>query len=322
MSQSWNVTEREITPEAALPSRRKLLGGLGLGATAVAGGLGLWWWLDPGSSDEVIAAGQVQGLDARGYPASRHERFAELDRPLTVETEAARYCNFFEFSSGKQVWRSIRPFQPIPWTLSVDGLVARPRTFDLDDLRRLFALEERLYRLRCVEAWAMAIPWTGFPLASLLRKVEPLPEARFVRFVSFERPGEASQQQSRRFPWPYCEGLTLREATNELTFLATGLYGHPLLKQHGAPIRLVVPWKYGYKSAKSIVRIELTRDQPATFWNTVAPHEYGFESNVNPDVPHPRWSQKTERMLGTGEVRPTLLYNGYGEWVADLYSGR
>ena len=166
----------------------------------------------------------------------------------------------------------------------------------------------------------MAIPWTGFPLAELLRQAEPLPGAGFVRFISFERPGEAGQQTDRSLPWPYSEGLTLAEATNELAFIATGMYGHPLLKQHGAPIRLVVPWKYGFKSAKSLVRIELTDQQPATFWNTLAPHEYDFLANVNPALPHPRWSQEYDTMLGTGEVRPTQIYNGYGAWVAKLYS--
>jgi sulfoxide reductase catalytic subunit YedY len=166
----------------------------------------------------------------------------------------------------------------------------------------------------------MAIPWTGFPLAELIRQAEPLPSARFVRFVTFDRPREAGQQSDRSMPWPYSEGLTLAEATNELAFIATGMYGHPLLKQHGAPVRLVAPWKYGFKSAKSLVRIELTDKQPATFWNTLAPHEYGFQANVNPGEPHPRWSQQFERMLGTGEVRRTQIYNGYGEWVAKLYS--
>ncbi len=321
MTSSWNVPEREITPEAALPSRRRLLHGAVLGGTAFAGGLTLWKWLDQGSSDEVLATGRVRDAGDKNYPALLNDHFADLDRPLTAETEAGRYCNFYEFSSRKEVYRFIQPFRPIPWTLRVDGLVARPRTFDLDDLLRLFPLEERRYRLRCVEAWAMALPWTGFPLAELLRRVEPLPEARFVRFVSFERPAEAPRQRSRHFPWPYCEGLTLKEAGNELTFLATGMYGHPLLKQNGAPLRLVVPWKYGYKSAKSIVRIELTRERPSTFWNILVPREYGFVSNVNPNVPHPRWSQKSERMLGTGEVRPTKLYNGYAEWVAELYHG-
>jgi methionine sulfoxide reductase catalytic subunit len=319
MFRSWNLPESAATPEAALLSRRAALAGLVGGGVTLAAGAGLTWWAQRGTETDVLAAGVVAVPNARLYPAVRSPRFATVDRPLTAESEAARYCNFYEFSITKEVWRYVEPFHPLPWQLEVTGLVARPRTFDLDDLTRQFPLEERIYRHRCVEAWAMAVPWTGFPLAALVKHVEPLAAARFVRFVTFDRPAEASRQQSRELPWPYTEGLTLAEATNELAFLATGIYGHALLKQHGAPIRVVVPWKYGFKSAKSIVRMEFTAEQPATFWNTLAPHEYDFEANVNPAVPHPRWSQAREHMLGTGEVRPTQPYNGYGEWVAGLY---
>jgi sulfoxide reductase catalytic subunit YedY len=320
MTQSWNLPERLATPEAAVVSRRRLLKKLGLG-TAIfgAGAAGLWWWQFGGTDEQVLARGNVPAGPEGLYPAATNPTFPNVDRALTPEAAAARYCNFYEFSSGKQVWRYVEPFQPVPWKLEVTGLAARPTTFGVDDLLHAFPLQERIYRHRCVETWAMAVPWTGFPLASLLRKVEPLPAAKFVRFVSFHRPGEASRQKIASFPWPYTEGLTLPEATNELTFLATGMYGHPLLKQHGAPLRLVVPWKYGFKSAKSIIRIELTADRPATFWNTVGPNEYDFWANVNPGIPHPRWSQAQERMLGTGEVHPTRIYNGYGEWVGGLY---
>jgi sulfoxide reductase catalytic subunit YedY len=321
MPHPWNLPEGEATPEKALLSRRRWLRSAGLGGLALTGAVGgtTYWWLYGGSRDEVLSPRQ-DAPDDRLYPASRNPKFADADRPLTDEGDAARYTNFYEFTSTKNVWRSVNPFQPRPWTVKVAGLVAKPRTYDFDDLLRSFSLEERVYRHRCVEAWAMVVPWTGFPLADLIRQAEPLPEAKFVRFVSFHRPAEAPMQADRRMPWPYTEGLTLAEATNELAFLATGMYGHPLLKQHGAPFRLVVPWKYGYKSAKSIVRIELTDRPPATFWNTMQPNEYDFAANVNPDVPHPRWSQRQERMLGTGETRPTLLYNGYGAWVAGLYS--
>jgi sulfoxide reductase catalytic subunit YedY len=319
MSSLWNLPERELTPEAVVLSRRRWLKRLGLGSIALGAGAGLWWLMDRGSEEEVLASGRIFTPAAELYPAAGNPRFHELDRPFTAEADAARYCNFYEFSSSKQVWRVVGPFQPVPWTLEVGGLVAKPRTYDLDDLLHAFPLEERNYRHRCVEAWAMAVPWTGFPLASLLRQAEPLPSARFVRFVSFNRPAEAPRLRNRSHPWPYTEGLTLAEATNELALLATGMYGHPLAKQHGAPVRLVVPWKYGFKSAKSLVRIELTAEQPATFWNTLSPHEYDFWANVNPDVPHPRWSQQSERMLGTGEVRATQLYNGYAQWVAGLY---
>jgi sulfoxide reductase catalytic subunit YedY len=320
MSEPWNLPERDVTPEKATRSRRRWLkvaaaGALGLGAAGAA-----WWYLlRPGSDREVLGTSSFDPPGKDLYPAKRADRFAEVDRPLTDEAEAARYTNFYEFSSLKDVWRKIDAFAPVPWQVEVSGLVARPRTYDIDDLVRAFPLEERVYRHRCVEAWAMAVPWTGFPLAALLKSAEPLPAARFVRFVSFHNPRQASGQKNRSHPWPYTEGLTLAEATNELAFIATGMYGHPLLKQHGAPVRLVVPWKYGFKSAKSVVGIELTATPPATFWNTISPHEYDFAANVNPAVPHPRWSQRNEHMLGTGEVRPTQLYNGYGEWVAKLY---
>jgi sulfoxide reductase catalytic subunit YedY len=307
-----------VTPEEALLSRRRWLKRIGLGAVALgAAGTagGAWWALRGGSDAEVLAPGSGEGPGGDLYPATPHPDFRSADRPLTAEAEAARYCNFYEFSSFKSVWRHVDAFRALPWSVDVSGLVASPKTYDIDDLVRAFPLEERVYRHRCVEAWAMVVPWTGFPLAKLLRRAEPLPEARYVRFVSFDRP----RQANRSLPWPYTEGLTLAEATNELVFLASGMYGHPLLKQHGAPVRLVVPWKYGFKSGKSVVRIELTDRQPATFWNTLAPHEYGFEANVDPAVPHPRWSQASERMLGTGERRPTLLYNGYGDWVGKLY---
>jgi sulfoxide reductase catalytic subunit YedY len=319
MGNAWDLPDRELTPELALRSRRRFLKWAGLGGVGVALGAGVWWWNRKGSDDEVLGAGIVEGAGSDLYPAQLNAVFRDLDRPLTDKAEAARYCNFYEFTTSKDVWRSVKLFQALPWQVEVTGLVAKPQTFDLDDLLRVFALEERNYRHRCVEAWAMAVPWTGFPLAALVRKVEPLADAKFVRFVTFQRPAQASRQRHRFEPWPYTEGLTLAEATNELAFLATGIYGQPLLKQHGAPIRLVVPWKYGFKSAKSIERIEFTDQQPATFWNTLTPREYDFEANVNPDKPHPRWSQVAERMLGTGERRPTQMYNGYGEWVAKLY---
>jgi len=319
MPRSWDSPQRDVTPEATRLNRRAVLKWAGLGTLAFGSGVGLWWWRRRGTDAQVLGTGQADGKFANFFPAKRNPRFAGVDRPISAEAPVARYCNFYEFSADKYVWRSVDAFQPLPWKLEVGGLVARPRTFDLDDMHCEFPLEERIYRHRCVEAWAMVIPWTGFPLATLLKKAEPLPGARFVRFESFYRPDEAPRQRFDRLPWPYNEGLTLAEATNELAFVATGMYGHPLLKQHGAPVRLVVPWKYGFKSAKSVVRIELTADRPTTFWNTLAPTEYGFEANVEPHVPHPRWSQKEERMLGTGEIRLSLLYNGYGEWVAGMY---
>lgn len=318
MSESWNRPEREVTSESALVSRRRWLKGVGYGAAALTTGGGAWLWYQ-GTDKQVIGHGKYIGPGTDLYPFAINRKFRDAERAVSSEATIARYCNFYEFSSTKQVWRWVDSFQPVPWSLEVTGLVAKPKTYDIDDLLRVFQLEERIYRHRCVETWAMVVPWTGFPLADLIRAADPLLGARFVRFVGFDRPGEASRQTSRNQPWPYTEGLTLAEATNELTFLATGMYGHPLLKQHGAPIRLVVPWKYGYKSAKSIVRIEVTDKQPATFWNTLVPWEYDFQANVNPQVPHPRWSQAHEHMLGSGETFPTRLYNGYGECVAGMY---
>jgi sulfoxide reductase catalytic subunit YedY len=320
MTQAWDLPESQATPQKAVLSRRRLLRNLGLGSIgALVGGAGFWWLNREAPDESIFDAGQYGAAASDLYPAKIHPAFADAGREITTEVAAARYTNFYEFSSFKWVWRQVGSFKPLPWTLEIDGLVARPQTYDIDDLVRAFPLEQRVYRHRCVEAWAMTVPWEGFPLAALLRKAEPLPGARYVRFVSFDRPGEASRQTDRSQPWPYTEGLTLAEATNELAFVATGMYGHPLLKQHGAPVRLVVPWKYGFKSAKSLVRIELTEKQPRTFWNTLAANEYGFEANVEPTVPHPRWSQTSERLLGTGERVPTRYLNGYGEWVGKLY---
>jgi len=311
------------TPEPVFTSRRKWLLATGAGALAI-GGLAWWRW-SRGSDDEVIAAGRwnpdSEARLARFYPARSSELF-EYGRAETPAAAAARYTNFYEFSQFKWCWKYVGRFQPDPWKLAVDGLCRQPLELDLDDLYQQFAkdLQERQYRHRCVEKWAMAVPWTGIPLAAVLQAADPLPQATHVRFVSFDRPSEAPHRAtSDIFPWPYTEGLTLPEAMNDLTFLALGVYGQPLLKQHGAPVRLVVPWKYGYKSAKSIVRIELVGREPATFWNTLNPAAYPFQSNVDPAVPRP-WDQSSERLLGSGDVVPTQKYNGYAKWVAGLYS--
>ena len=316
MSHPSDLPQRQATPETALLSRRRLLG---LGAVAAAAGLvggGTWWAMQGGSDEQVQDTVVRPPIAPQLYPATLSPRFAEAGRPLTDAPAAARYCNFYEFSTGKAVWRYVGPFQANPWQVEVAGLVDHPRVWDIDALVRAFPLEERVCRHRCVEAWAMVVPWVGFPLARLLKKAGVKSGARYVRFVSFDNP--ANRGDTRK-PWPYTEGLTLAEATNELAFLATGMYGKPLLKQHGAPVRLVLPWKYGFKGAKSLARIEVTDERPVTFWNTLAPHEYDFWANVDPAIPHPRWSQASERMLGTNERYPTVKYNGYGEWVAKLY---
>ncbi len=246
----------------------------------------------------------------------------EYGDPLTPYEAITNYNNYYEFSTDKEaVARLAKDFQTRPWTIEVSGLVAKPQVFDIEELLRKYPQEERIYRLRCVEGWSMVIPWLGFPLSKLLNDVEPLSSARYVSFLSVSRPEEMPGMRSSFYPWPYREGLRLDEALHPLTILASGLYGEMLPNQNGAPLRLVVPWKYGFKSAKAIVKIELTETQPATFWNLIAPDEYGFYSNVNPQKPHPRWSQATERRIGESGRRPTLMFNGYAEEVAHLYSG-
>ena len=334
---SWEIPDREATPADVYQNRRKFLRTLG-GASA-AGlllGCGSESVLQPTKGTEAPPQGPPDGppdpapqldrpdqnlnFDEALYPAPTNPDFSTLDRPLTNPDVAATWNNFYEFTTTKDVAPLVEKFKPHPWTVEVAGLVRQPLTYDIDHLVRLLPLEERLYRFRCVEAWAMAVPWTGFPMKAFIDLVQPLSAARYVKMTTFLRPQESPGQWiDPESPWPYTEGLTMAEATNELTLMATGIYGGELPKQHGAPIRLVVPWKYGYKSIKSIVRIEFTSAQPRTFWNDLAPHEYGFESNVDPKVPHPRWSQATERMLGTNKIRDTLLYNGYQKYVAHLY---
>jgi len=255
-------------------------------------------------------------------PPTVSQNTDELGDPLTSFEAITNYNNFYEFSMSKEaVARLAQGFTVAPWTITVGGLVNNPKTYDIDDLRKRFPQEERIYRLRCVEGWSMVIPWLGFPLGALLREVDPQSRARYVRFETVMRPEEMPGQRDPYFPWPYVEGLRLDEAMHDLTILSTGLYGKQLLPQNGAPVRLVVPWKYGFKSIKSIVKIDLVEEQPTSLWMASAPHEYGFYANVNPDVPHPRWSQATERRIGELGRRPTLKFNGYEEEVAALYAG-
>jgi len=306
----WEIVpERETTPEAVWLDRRRLL------KAAVA-------------SSALLAAGPLSSVFADDkkdgpYPSKRNEKY-KLDRPLTDEKVAGKFNNFYEFTNEKPAVRFVSGrFKPEPWKVEVTGLCNKPATFDLDDIRKIDH-EERLYRHRCVEAWSMAVPWIGFPMAKLLEKVDPTADAKFVRFVSLSRPEEMpgiKDNHDPKYHWPYFEAITIEEAKNELALFVTGIYGKKLPNPHGAPIRAVLPWKYGYKSAKIIVKIELVKDRPETFWHTAYPEEYGFFSNVNPEVPHPRWSQAQEHLLGSpkDEKRATLLYNGYGELVADLY---
>ena len=306
----WEMPEREATPEEFYLSRRQFIKKVGWRGMSTALALAGWGGAKAVSRRE----------DKKIYPAKRNEKFA-LDRPLTDEWATAHYNNFYEFTTAKErVADLVGKFQTSPWTVEITGLVAKPLRFDSEDLIRRMPLEERLYRHRCVEAWSMAVPWTGFPMKALVELAQPLSTAKFVRLLSFNKPEQAPGIKSQSwYSWPYYEGLRMDEAINELTMLVTGIYGHALPKQNGAPLRLVTPWKYGYKSIKSITKIEFVDKQPHTFWNDLAPAEYDFLSNVNPQVPHPRWSQATEQPIPDGPRRPTLRYNGYGAQVAALY---
>ncbi|MBD2068413.1 protein-methionine-sulfoxide reductase catalytic subunit MsrP [Leptolyngbya sp. FACHB-671] len=320
--QSWQLPERDVTSEAAFFNRRqflKTLVGAGIGGSIA----GLWGCQSKSVETEepLLGTSPLQGAPNSAFLD------AGSDRPLTNEMLAATYNNFYEYGGSKHIWRNAQALPTEDWKVEVTGLVNNPRTFDLDDLQRTFPLEERVYRFRCVEAWAMVVPWIGFPMNALIAAVDPTPQAKFVRFTSFydSQVTKGPGLHSRFLPWPYTEGLRIEEMANELAFFAVGIYGHTLPKQHGAPIRAVLPWKYGFKGAKSIVSIEFTDTQPATYWNTISSSEYKFDANVEPQVPHPRWSQAKERLIGSGsefswEERPTLLYNGYEEYVAELYA--
>lgn len=319
----WSLPERLATPETTFWDRRQVLRGLGLaGAGLLAGACA------PSDDPRYVTRPALGARYAERFPAPRNDAYGlGDDRRPTPEIIAAKENNFYELTQDKwAVWelaqRYARRHPPEPWTVEVGGLVHRPRTLDLDDLLTGFELEERLYRFRCVERWAMQVPWTGFPLARLIDACNPLGSARYVRFVSFLDPRHLPGQRAQdHYPWPYFEALRLDEARHPLAFAVVGVYGHALPMQHGAPWRLAIPWKYGYKGPKSVVRIELLAERPETFWHTAAPDEYGFFSNVDPHKPHPRWSQEVEIDIGTGDRRPSLPYNGYTQ-VAGLYDGR
>ncbi len=303
----WEIPEREATPEALFVARRTLLKA---GAAALL-------------AETMLPLPLFAATDPTAdlYPAKRNSAY-KLDRPVTPEAVNSHYNNFYEFGMSKNAGEAASALPIRPWSVQFDGLVEKPQTLAIDDLIRRMPLEERLYRHRCVEAWSMAIPWTGFALKALVAYAKPLAAAKYVRMQTFMDPKIAPGQRQFWYPWPYVEGLTMAEASNELAFMVTGAYGKPLAKCFGAPLRLATPWKYGFKSIKSITRISFVAERPKTFWETLGPSEYGFWANVNPNVPHPRWSQATEEILGTGgERRPTLLFNGYAEQVAGLYTG-
>ena len=305
----WDMPDRLATPEHLVFNRRALLAG---GASAMV--------LAPGaaSAQRVSDLANLPDPTADLYPAKRNEAY-KLDRPITDETINTHYNNFYEFGTDKDISAPSQALRIRPWTVKIDGLVEKPMEVGIDDLIRKMTLEERTYRHRCVEAWSMAIAWTGFPFRKLVDFARPLGSAKYVKMTTFMDKQMAPGQRVAWYPWPYIEGLTMAEAANELTFLATGAYGHPIARQQGAPLRLAVPWKYGFKSIKSIVQFSFVEKRPVGLWEALQSSEYGFWANVNPAVPHPRWSQATEEVIGTGERRPTLIFNGYGDYVAGLY---
>ena len=289
----WEIADREATPEHLVLRRR----------TVLAGTAGM-----------ILAPGLAA---AQGAPRSPKY---DAGREITPERDATTYNNFYEFGTDKSISRAAQRLVTSPWTIRIEGLVDQPKTIDLDDLLKKVQLEERVYRHRCVEGWAMTVPWTGFQLSELVKMANPTAAAKYVAFETMADPKTMPGLRLSAFEWPYVEGCTMAEANNELAFLVTGMYGKAVPKQDGAPIRLVLPWKYGFKAAKSIVKITFTDKRPTTFWEGLQPAEYGFWANVNPAVPHPRWSQATERLLGNDQRVPTKIYNGYGEFVAPLYS--
>jgi sulfoxide reductase catalytic subunit YedY len=315
------IRSSEITPEHLYLSRRKFLAGVG----ALAAG-SLLAACAPAALQPMPTSTSSPGTTppAAGSPiaSAGSAQTDELGDALTPIDAVTAYNNYYEFSTDKEAVAPLsKGFVTSRWTVAVGGLVNKPKTYGVEELLAKFTQEERIYRLRCVEGWSMVIPWQGFPLASLLSEVEPMSTAKYVRFETLYDPKRMPGQTSAWYKWPYAEGLRLDEAMHPLTILSTGLYGKALLPQNGAPIRLVVPWKYGFKSIKAIVKIDLVEEQPISLWMAAAPNEYGFYSNVNPDVPHPRWSQATERRIGELSRRKTLLFNGYGEEVARLYAG-
>ena len=307
----WEIAENQVTPQDVYLNRRQIMAGIGAAAGALTIG-----------SPSLFAATDPT---ARYYPANKNPVFADAGRPVTDEKLNITYNNFYEFGTSKRISRAATALKIRPWEIRIDGEVEKPFTIGFDDLLKKVSLEERIIRHRCVEAWSMVVPWTGFALKQLVNLAQPKSSAKFIRFQTFHDPAMAPGQKKPLFgsglPWPYTEGLTIKEAVNDLAFMVTGAYGKPVAKPMGAPLRLHTPWKYGFKSIKSINHITFMEKRPVGFWEEIQSSEYGFWANVNPKVPHPRWSQAFERILGTNEKVPTQLFNGYGEFVADLYAG-
>lgn len=307
----WVMPERLATPEAVYFNRRQILKSLGMGGMMAAGAPLI-------ALHSAMPASAATSATTWPKQIPRNPAF-QLDRDMTEEKHATSYVNFYEFGTGQNAAMLAQALPTSPWNLTIDGLVAKPLQIGFEDLLAQQNIEERLYRHRCVEAWAMAVPWAGFPMSEIVKLAAPLNSAKYILMETLVDEESMPGLSQFWYPWPYQEAVTMAEAMNPLAFIATGLYGKPLPKQNGAPIRLVLPWKYGFKSIKSIVRFTFTADRPATFWQKVQGQEYGFWANVNPEVAHPRWSQATERMLGSNEILPTQIYNGYGAEVAHLY---
>jgi sulfoxide reductase catalytic subunit YedY len=303
----WALPESAAMPESVYLNRRSILSAMGFGGALA---------LTPGFA-------RAMGPTPPDWPGAveTNPAYADAGRALTPEEISARYNNFYEFGSHKQIYDAAQALETEGWTVAIDGLVEEPFTISTDDLIAKMPIEERMIRHRCVEAWSMVVPWIGFPLAELVKLAKPLGSAKYLRFETFQDSDVARGQRQFWYPWPYVEAVTMGEATNELAFMVTGAYGKVLHKQFGAPVRLHLPWKYGFKSIKSIVRISFVEERPVSFWEELAANEYGFWANVNPDVRHPRWSQAEERVIGTSDTVPTQIFNGYGAQVAHLYDG-
>jgi sulfoxide reductase catalytic subunit YedY len=312
----WEIPERKVTPEHVYLNRRKFLARASAGLVAGVGGL-----IMPGDAGFSLLAKQEPAQALAPLKAPRNPEY-KTDRPITAERIATGYNNYYEFTEVKdQVWKVAQDFKPRPWQIEFKGDIEKPFKIDVDELIKKMTLEERVYRHRCVERWVVIFPWIGFPMKKLVEFAKPTSKARYIRMVSFFRPGQAPGQRGGTWDayWPYYEGLTMEEANNELAFMVVGAYGKVLPNQNGSPIRLHMPWKYGFKSIKAITKFEFVEKKPPTFWHTAVPNEYDFEANVNPNKPHPRWSQAHEQLVETGETVPTKLYNGYEKYVAQLY---
>lgn len=307
----WEIADRHATDEGVYLRRRAFVAAMGLGG-AIGGAL----LAAPG-----LALAQDADPSAKLYPARRNDKYGTPE-PVTGERQATTYNNYYEFDTDKSIWRQAQKLPLRPWTIKVTGKVEKPFEIGIDDLLAKVQLEERVYRHRCVETWSMIVPWSGFPMRSLVDLCKPVGDPKFIVMRTLSDTKVMTGQKDPLYPWPYTEGLAMDEAMHDLTFIATGLYGKPIPRQNGAPLRLVAPWKYGFKNVKAIVSLEFTDKRPVSFWEKILPNEYGFWANVNPAVPHPRWSQASEKPLGSNERIPTQIYNGYGEFVAGLYENR